>query len=188
MKLILDFFPIVIFFVVYKTTGDLITATAVLIPATMLQMAYTWWSTKRIEKMQLITLIMVVFFGGMTVILKDPIFIKWKPSVVNWLFAVVFFGSQFIGNKPVVQRLMESGVQLPHNAWRGLNMAWVVFFGAMGVINLYVAFNFSEETWVNFKLFGMLGLTIVFIVAQGVYMAKHMVHPPETLSESEEEK
>jgi intracellular septation protein len=186
MKLLIDFLPIVIFFIVYKMTGDLILATAVLIPATILQMAYTKWSTGKIEKMQLATLIMVVFFGGLTVLLKDGAFIKWKPTVVNWLFAVVFFASQFIGKKPVVQRIMEQGVQLPHNAWRGLNLAWVAFFAFMGIVNLYVAFNFSEETWVDFKLFGMLGLTLVFIVAQGFYMAKHMAQQADISNKEED--
>ena len=186
MKLILDFFPIVIFFIVYKMTGDLITATAVLIPATILQMVYTKWSTGKIEKMQLVTLVMVVFFGGMTVLLKDGDFIKWKPTVVNWLFGGVFLASQFVGKKPVVQRIMEQGVQLPHKAWRGLNQAWVGFFISMGVVNLYVAFNYSEETWVDFKLFGMLGLTLVFIVAQGFYIAKYMSHQSDTTQQEED--
>jgi intracellular septation protein len=177
MKLFLDFFPIVIFFIVYKVSGnDLIMATAILIPATMLQMAYTWLTAKRIEKMQWVTLVMVVFFGGMTVLFKDGIFIKWKPTVVNGLFALVFLASQFVGNKPVIQRLLESGVQLPQQAWRRLNMAWVIFFVLIGIINLYVAFHFSEATWVNFKLFGMLGLTLAFIVIQGFYIARFMKH------------
>ena len=186
MKLILDFFPIAIFFVVYKMTGDIIMATAVLIPATIVQMAYTKYSTGKIEKMQMATLVLVVFFGGMTVLLQDGIFIKWKPTVVNWLFAVVFLGSQFIGKKPVVQRIMESGVQLPDNAWRTLNLAWVAFFAFMGLVNIYVAFNFSEETWVDFKLFGMLGLTLVFIIAQGFYMAKYMPRESESAQKEED--
>ena len=186
MKLILDFLPIVIFFVVYKFTGDLVTATAVLIPATMIQIAYIKWSTGKVEKMHLVTLIMVIFFGGLTVLLKDGVFIKWKPTVVNWLFAVVFLGSQFIGKKTVVQRIMESGVKMPEHAWRGLNLVWVGFFTVMGLVNLYVAFNFSEEVWVDFKLFGMLGLTIVFIVVQGFYMVRHMEHKPDS-NKSEEE-
>lgn len=174
MKLLVDFLPIVIFFIVYKMTDDLILATAVLIPATMLQMAYTWWTTKKVEKMQLITLVLVVVLGGLTVALQDGQFIKWKPTIVNWLFGLVFLGSQFIGKKPVVQRLMEKGMQLPNRIWRHLNYAWVVFFAAMGSINLYVAFNYSEATWVDFKLFGMLGMTFVFILAQGVYMSRYM--------------
>lgn len=174
MKLLVDFLPIVIFFVVYKLTDDLIIATAVLIPATMLQMAYTWWATKKIEKMQLTTLVLVVVLGGLTIALQDGQFIKWKPTIVNWLFGLVFLGSQFIGKKPVVQRLMEKSVDLPAAVWRQLNVAWAVFFAAMGAINLYVAFNFSEQAWVDFKLFGMLGLTFVFIIGQGIYMSKYM--------------
>ena len=174
MKLLVDFLPIVIFFVVYKLTNDLIIATAVLIPATMLQMAYTWWATKKIEKMQLTTLVLVVVLGGLTIALQDGQFIKWKPTIVNWLFGLVFLGSQFIGKKPVVQRLMGKSVDLPAAVWRQLNVAWAVFFAAMGAINLYVAFNFSEQAWVDFKLFGMLGLTFVFIIGQGIYMSKYM--------------
>ena len=174
MKLLVDFLPIVIFFVVYKLTDDLIIATAVLIPATMLQMAYTWWATKKIEKMQLTTLVLVVVLGGLTIALQDGQFIKWKPTIVNWLFGLVFLGSQFIGKKPVVQRLMGKSVNLPAAVWRQLNVAWAVFFAAMGAINLYVAFNFSEQAWVDFKLFGMLGLTFVFIIGQGIYMSKYM--------------
>ena len=174
MKLLVDFLPIVIFFVVYKMTNDLILATAILIPATMLQMGYTWLTTKKIEKMQLVTLIMVVVLGGLTVALQDGQFIKWKPTIVNWLFGLAFLGSQFIGKKPVVQRLMEKGIQLPSGIWRQLNFAWFVFFAVMGSLNLYVAFNYSEATWVDFKLFGMLGLTFVFILAQGIYMSRFM--------------
>ena len=174
MKLLVDFLPIVIFFVVYKMTNDLILATAILIPATMLQMGYTWLTTKKLEKMQLVTLIMVVVLGGLTVALQDGQFIKWKPTIVNWLFGLAFLGSQFIGKKPVVQRLMEKGIQLPSRIWRQLNFAWFVFFAVMGSLNLYVAFNYSEATWVDFKLFGMLGLTFVFILAQGIYMSRFM--------------
>jgi intracellular septation protein len=140
----------------------------------MLQMGYTWLTTKKIEKMQLVTLIMVVVLGGLTVALQDGQFIKWKPTIVNWLFGLAFLGSQFIGKKPVVQRLMEKGIQLPSRIWRQLNFAWFVFFAVMGSLNLYVAFNYSEATWVDFKLFGMLGLTFVFILAQGIYMSRFM--------------
>lgn len=174
MKMLIDFLPIVIFFIVYKLTDDLILATAVLIPATMLQMAYTWFTTKKVEKMQLVTLVLVVVLGGLTVALQDGQFIKWKPTIVNWLFSLAFLGSQFIGQKPIVQRLMGKSVELPSEVWRKLNVAWVVFFAAMGGINLYVAFNYSESTWVDFKLFGMLGLTFVFIIAQGLYMSRFM--------------
>ncbi len=174
MKLLLDFLPVIIFFAVYKATDDIIIATAVLIPATLLQMAYTWFRSHRIENMQLVTLVLVVVMGGATVLLQDKTFIQWKPTVVNWLFGIAFLGSQFIGEKPIVQRLMESNIELPSFAWRNLNVAWVIFFVAMGIVNLIVAYNFSEEIWVNFKLFGMLGLTLIFILAQGIYLSRHI--------------
>ncbi|BBB28832.1 septation protein A [Neptunomonas japonica] len=174
MKLLLDFFPIIIFFGVYKYTDDIIMATAVLIPATLIQMLYTWFKEHKIEKMQLVTLVLVIIMGGATVIFQDKTFIQWKPTVVNWLFGIAFLGSQFIGTKTIIERIMSGNIELPQHAWKTLNIAWVAFFLAMGVINLAVAYNFSEETWVNFKLFGMLGLTIVFIVLQGLYMSKYI--------------
>jgi intracellular septation protein len=174
MKLLLDFLPVIIFFIVYKTSGNIILATAVLIPATALQMLYTWLRTHRVEKMQLVTLALVVFLGGATILFQDKTFIQWKPTVVNWLFGAAFLGSHFIGQKTVVQRLMDSNISLPGPVWRNLNIAWIIFFVAMGIINLLVAYSLSEEAWVNFKLFGMLGLTLVFILIQGLYMSKHI--------------
>lgn len=174
MKLLLDFLPIIIFFIVYKTSGNIILATAVLIPATALQMLYTWLRTHRIEKMQLVTLALVVLLGGATILFQDKTFIQWKPTVVNWLFGAVFLGSHFVGQKTVVQRLMDSNISLPDPVWRNLNIAWIIFFVTMGILNLLVAYSLSEEAWVNFKLFGMLGLTLVFILIQGLYMSKHI--------------
>ncbi|SIS48339.1 septation protein A [Neptunomonas antarctica] len=174
MKLLLDFLPIIIFFGVYKYTGDIIMATAILIPATLIQLLYTWIKEHKIEKMQLVTLALVVIMGGATVIFQDKTFIQWKPTVVNWLFGMAFLGSQFIGPKTIIERIMAANIELPSNAWRTLNLAWVFFFLSMGIINLFVAYNFSEETWVNFKLFGMLGLTVIFIVIQGLYMSKYI--------------
>lgn len=171
MKLFLDFLPIVIFVAVYKYTDDIIIATAALIPATIVTIAYSWFKERKVEKMQLVTLVLVILMGGATVIFQDKAFIQWKPSVVNWIFAVAFLGSHFIGKKTVVERIMGSQIELKKSIWNTLNLAWVVFFTFMGIINLYVAFNFSEATWVNFKLFGMLGLTFVFIIAQGVYIS-----------------
>lgn len=174
MKLLLDFFPIIIFFGVYKYTGDIIMATAILIPATLLQILYTWIKEHKIEKMQLVTLVLVLVMGGATVIFQDKTFIQWKPTVVNWLFGAAFLGSQFIGTKTIIERIMSANIDLPQNAWKTLNLAWVFFFLSMGALNLIVAYNFSEETWVNFKLFGMLGLTVIFIIIQGLYMSKYM--------------
>ncbi|WP_417228119.1 septation protein A [Amphritea sp.] len=174
MKLLLDFLPVIIFFIVYKSTDDIILATAVLIPATLLQMLYTWLKTHKIETIQLVTLALVVVLGGATVMFQDKTFIQWKPTVVTWLFAAAFLGSQFIGKKTIIQRLMNGTIELPAYAWKQLNIAWIIFYIILGAINLYVAYTMSEETWVNFKLFGMLGLTMVFILLQGFYISKHM--------------
>ena len=177
MKILLDFLPVIVFFAVYKFTNDILLATAVLIPATLLQMLYSWKVQGKIEKMQLVTLLLVVLLGGATLAFQDKAFIQWKPTIVNWLFAVGFLATQFIGDKTVVERLMGSSMELPKAIWSRLNLAWVVFFIAVGFVNLYVAYNFSEEIWVDFKLFGMLGLTILFIIIQGLYIAKHAKEP-----------
>ncbi len=174
MKLLFDFLPIAIFFAVYKYTDDIIIATAVLIPATIVQISFTWVRTHKIEKMQLVTLGLVIVLGGATVLFQDKAFIQWKPTVVNWLFGVAFLGSQYIGAKPLVQRMMEGNIELPDPIWLRLSWAWVAFFVLMGTLNLIVAYTMSEEAWVNFKLFGMLGLTLVFIILQGLYLTKHL--------------
>ncbi len=180
MKILLDFLPVIIFFIVYKSTDDIILATAVLIPATLLQMLYTWVKTHKIEKMQLVTLILVVSLGGLTIALNDESFIKWKPTIVNWLFALAFLGSQFIGNKTIVERLMSSAVELTAGVWKKLNLAWVMFFLIMGAINLAIIKLYPDDNdlWINFKLFGMLGLTLIFIILQGVYISRHMKPDP----------
>jgi len=174
MKILFDFLPIIIFFGVYKYTGDIIMATAILIPATILQVAYSWFKTRTIEKMHIVSLVLVILLGGATVLLGDGDFIKWKPTIVNGLFALAFFGSQFIGDKNIIQRMMGDKIELPFKVWRSLNLAWVGFFIVSAIANLYVAFQFSEEVWVNFKLFGLLGMTIVFIILQGIYLSAHL--------------
>jgi intracellular septation protein len=178
MKLLFDFFPVVLFFITFKMHDDpqrgILVATAVIIVATLVQVCVTWLRNRRVEKMHVVTLVLVVIFGGATLLLKDEIFIKWKPTVVNWLFAVAFLASEFIGGKNLVRRMMEGSVQLPDFVWRRLNLSWVTFFSVMGVLNLYVVYNFDTDTWVDFKLFGLLGLTLVFVVAQGFYLARHM--------------
>jgi intracellular septation protein len=182
MKLLLDFLPILIFFGVYKATGDLITATAVLIPVTIVQVAVVYWLTKKLEKMALVTLGLVIVLGGLTVFLNDGWFIMWKPTVVNWLFAVAFVGSHFIGQKPIVERLLGHAIALSPSQWVSLSYAWTGFFIFSGILNLIVAYQFSEAVWVNFKLFGLLGLTFVFLIIQGIWISKHgseIEAPPE---------
>ena len=178
MKLLFDFFPVVLFFITFKMHEDpqqgILVATSVIIVATVVQVAVTWLRKRRVEKLHMVTLALVVVFGGATLLLKDEIFIKWKPTVVNWLFAAAFLASEYIGKKNLVRRMMEASVHLPDIAWRKLNLAWVVFFTVMGVLNLYVIYNFDTDTWVNFKLFGLLGLTLLFVVAQSFYLVRHM--------------
>jgi intracellular septation protein len=174
MKLLLDFFPIILFFIAAKVY-DIYVATAVAIAASIIQVAYLYFRNGRVEKMHLITLAAIVILGGSTLLLQDEQFIKWKPSVVNWLFAVVFIGSQFIGKRPIIQRMMGNNFILPNTMWTKLNLIWAAFFIFLGVANLYVAYNFDTDTWVNFKLFGMLGLTLVFIIMQTIYISKHAI-------------
>ena len=187
MKFLFDFFPIALFFITFKFYDDpqegVLAATAVAIIATILQVFMFWLKNKRVEKMHIITLVLITVLGGATLILKDPVFIKWKPTAVNWMFAIAFFGSQFIGDKPFVKRMMAHAVDLPEAVWMKLNIAWVVFFTAMGFANLYVAFNFDLNTWVDFKTYGMLGLTVLFVILQAIFLAKHM---PENNEESKE--
>ncbi len=187
MKLFFDFFPVLLFFITFKMHDDpqrgILVATAVIIAATLVQVGVTWFRNRRVERIHVITLVLVVIFGGATLLLKDEIFIKWKPTVVNWLFAAAFLTSEFIGKQNLVQRMMEGSIQLPNFVWRRLNLSWVLFFTIMGVLNLYVVYNFDTDTWVDFKLFGLLGLTLAFVIAQGFYLSRHM-HDEKTEGES----
>ena len=125
--------------------------------------------------MHLITFCLIFVLGGATLLLHDPVFIKWKPTGIYWLTALVFLGSQFYGKKTLVQKMMENNLQLPNFAWSKLNLAWVCFFTIMGCLNVYIAYNFDTNTWVNFKFFGGLGLTLIFVVIQSLYLSKHVI-------------
>lgn len=173
MKLLYDFLPIILFFVAYKIHGIYI-ATAVAIAAAFLQVGFFWLKFRRFERMHLVSLGLIAVLGGLTLALKDPTFIKWKPTLVNGLFALAFAGSHFIGRQPLVQRMLSKQIELPNPVWTRLNLAWVIFFTVSGLLNIYVAYHFSEETWVNFKLFGLLGLTLVFLLGQAVILAKYI--------------
>ena len=189
MKFLFDFFPIALFFITFRFYDDphegVLAATAVAMAASALQVLLFWLKNKRVEKMHIITLVLITVLGAATLIFKDPVFIKWKPTAVNWAFAVAFLGSQFIGNKPIVKRMMAHAVELPELIWVKLNLAWVVFFTAMGFANLYVAFNYDLSTWVDFKTYGMLGLTILFVILQAIFLAKHM--PDEKVTDNKNE-
>jgi intracellular septation protein len=173
MKLLYDFFPVLLFFIAYKAF-DIYVATAVAIASGFLQVGLYWLRQRRFERTHLITLGLLIVFGGATLLLRDPVFIKWKPTVLNWLFALVFLFSQFVGRRTVVERMMSHAIRVPAAIWLRLNMAWALFFAITGVINLYVAYAFDEATWVNFKLFGLMGMTVVFVFAQALYLSRHM--------------
>jgi intracellular septation protein len=173
MKLLFELFPVLLFFVAYKIYGIYV-ATAVMIVTSLLQALYLWRRDGAIPTMHWVTLGLVVFFGGLTLVLQDPTFVKIKPTIVNWLFASAFIIAPFIGGKTLPQRMMEANVVLPQSKWKNLNRAWILFFIALGALNVAVAFNFSENAWVNFKLYGLMGLTFVFALAQGFYIARHM--------------
>jgi intracellular septation protein len=173
MKLLFDFFPILLFFIAYKFF-DIYVATGVAIAATFLQVAISWFRTRKVETMQLVTLAIIIVFGGLTLYLHDEQFIKWKPTVINWLFGVVFLASQIFGQQTAIERMLGAGLTLPKPVWRRLNLGWVIFFLLLGAANLYVMSHFDRDTWVNFKLFGILGLTVVFIVLQSLYLSRYM--------------
>lgn len=211
MKLLADFFPVILFFVAYKL-ADIYTATAVAIAASLIQVGYGYFRQGKVEKAHLFSLVIILVFGGLTLLLHDRSFIMWKPSIFNWAFGAVLLGSQLIGEKPLVRRMMEGNIELPAPIWLRLNLAWALFFIILGFLNLYVANDFFvaeaqlaqmsgmaqidfdncgklfqgaqlemcntahslEQDWVNFKLFGMMGLTLVFILLQGFYLVRHM--------------
>jgi intracellular septation protein len=214
MKLLFDLFPVILFFVAYKLFGIYV-ATTVAIAASAMQVLWVRLRRGRTERMHLATLALLAIFGGMTLALRDPTFVMWKPTIVNWLFALVFLVSQWIGDKPLVQRMMGHAVAVPDVTWRRLNLAWAVFFVVSGLVNLYVVYvgsgfyearealiaasghrdidlgqcteqftgavlalceraHISESSWVDFKLFGMMGMTLVFVLVQALYLARHM--------------
>lgn len=173
MKLLFDFLPIILFFAAYKWQGIYV-ATSVAIVATLLQVAIAWTRSRKVEPMHLITLALIVVFGGATLVFQDETFIKWKPTVLNWLFGLGFLLSQFIGKQTFIERIMGKQLSLPQQIWQRLNLAWVVFFLSAGAANLFVVYSFDTETWVNFKLFGMLGLTLFFVVAQSIFLSRYL--------------
>ncbi len=173
MQLLFDFFPVIAFFVAYKL-ADIYVATGVIIAAVVIQVVVQWIRHRKVSPMMLISGVLVLIFGTITLLVHDKTFIQWKPTVLNWLFGVGFLVSQYVGEQPVIQRLMGANITLERPVWLKLNLMWVAFFAVMGALNLYVAFSFDESTWVNFKLFGMMGLTLVFALIQGVWLSSKM--------------
>jgi intracellular septation protein len=205
MKFLFDLLPVILFFAVFKWAegnteaaqafigaylsglvsggtveagqAPILVATAVAIVATVLQIVYILARGRKVDTMLWVSLAIITLFGGATIYFHNEQFIKWKPTVLYWVFAVALLGGQFLMKKNFIKTMMGKQFSLPEPLWTRLNLAWAGFFALMGVINLVVAFNFSTATWVNFKLFGFTGLMIAFVVAQTVLLSKHMKDP-----------
>ena len=174
MQYLFDFFPIVLFFATFKVSQSIILATSIAIPATFAQLMWYRYKNGRYNKTQVVSFFSILILGGATIFLKNELFIKWKPTVVYWLLAIIIWVSQLFGKKPIIRRLIEHSVELPNKTWRNLNLSWALFFALMGIANIYIIYNYDTDTWVNFKLFGTLGLTLCFVIIQGLVMAKHI--------------
>jgi intracellular septation protein len=173
MKFLFDLFPVILFFIAFKLAG-VYAATAVAIGATLLQVGLLAVLRKKIDAMLWVSLGIIVVFGGATLVLHDETFIKWKPTVLYWAFAVALSGSALLLRKNLIRAMLGAQLRLPEPLWSKLNWSWVAFFVFMGALNLAVAFNFTTDQWVNFKLFGGTGLMLVFVIAQALLLARHV--------------
>ncbi|MHB8667518.1 MAG: septation protein A [Burkholderiales bacterium] len=178
MKFLFDLFPVILFFVAFKLQGIYV-ATAVAIVASVAQIGWLWLRGRKIDAMLWVSLAIIVVFGSATLLLHDETFIKWKPTVLYWMFASVLSVSMLFYRKNLIRAMLGDKIQLPDPAWSKLNFSWAGFFALMGFLNLYVAFNFPTDTWVNFKLFGGTGLMLAFVIGQGLFLAKY-VEPTES--------
>jgi intracellular septation protein len=186
VKQFIDFIPLILFFIVYKISpqavdilghslmvGGIYSATAMLIASSLVVYGILYVRQGKLEKSQWLTLIACLVFGSLTLAFHSETFLKWKAPVVNWVFALIFAGSHFIGDRLLIQRIMGHALTLPQAVWTKLNIAWIVFFLFCGAANLYVAFTY-QEFWVDFKVFGSLGMTLLFLVGQGIFLARHI--------------
>jgi intracellular septation protein len=177
MKFLFDLFPVILFFIAFKLK-DIYVATAVAIAATFVQVGWLKLRRKRVEPMLWASLGIIVVFGGATLALQDEMFIKWKPTVLYWLFGVVLAGAPLIARRNLVRAMLSDQVQLPDAVWARLNWSWVGFFAFMGAANLLVAYTFSTDLWVNFKLFGGMGLMLLFVIGQALVLARYVEEKP----------
>ena len=173
MKFLFDLFPVVLFFAAFKV-WDIYVATGVAIAATVAQVAWLKARGKRVPGMLWSSLGIIAVFGGATLFLQDETFIKWKPTVLYWLFGVVLAVSALAFRRNLIRMMLSEQMQLPDAVWRRLNWSWVGFFAFMGAANLYVAYNFNTDAWVNFKLFGGMGLMLAFVVVQSLFLSRYM--------------
>jgi intracellular septation protein len=173
MKFLFDLFPVVLFFAAFKLF-DIYVATAVAIAASFLQIGWLKWKRRKVDTMMWVTLIIIVVFGGATLALHDETFIKWKPTVLYWLFGIVIGGAELLFRKNLIRAMLGEQVRLPDGVWTRLNWSWAGFFVFMGAANLYVAYHFSTDAWVNFKLFGGMGLMLLFVLLQALFLARYI--------------
>lgn len=194
MKFLFDFFPLLAFFISFKVAADpnsaIYIATTVLIIASVIQITLYWLLYKRFEKMHLITFAVLCVFGGATLLLHDEKFLQWKPTVVFWIFALVTLASQYIGKKNMFQRMVQysdENINVPDIIWFQLNISLILFFILVSVLNLYVAYNFDIETWINFKVFGVTGLMMLFLTIAILYLYKHAAPLENILADTEDQ-
>jgi intracellular septation protein len=173
MQLLIDYIPIVIFIAAYFHK-DIYFATGVLMAVMPIVLLLQWVMTRKINRIYLASTGLVLVLGTATLLFHNPLFLYWKPTVLNWIVALVFLGSLWIGEKPIVQRMLGGAAELDRQQWVKLNLLWVAFFAFVGAVNIYVAYSFPEDFWVKFKLFGMLGMTLVFVIVQSVWLTLAM--------------
>lgn len=202
MRFLFDLLPVILFFVAYRWAGSdtatavqlladlglggigermapILLATAVAIAATVAQVSWLLALRRRVDTMLWVSLALIVVMGGLTLWLQDPDFIMWKPTLLYWTFAATLAGSAWLLRRNLIQRLMGEQLQLSPAVWARLNLAWVAFFATMGALNLYVAQRFDEATWVSFKLYGGIGLMLLFVAAQGLWLSRHLPREPD---------
>jgi intracellular septation protein len=173
MSSLLELLLLAAFFLSYLWKG-IYAATAVIMVGSVILLAASWWRTRKLEPLPLMVAVLALVFGSVTLLLHDPVYIKWKFSVVEWLFGAVLLGSQLIGGKPLLRRALEEKIKVPDFVWTRLNLMWGLFFLLLGTVNVYVIYNFSTDVWVRFKVWGVSGLLLVFAVLQAIYLGKHM--------------
>ncbi|MEP5567446.1 MAG: inner membrane-spanning protein YciB [Halioglobus sp.] len=191
MKQLAEFIPIALFFIAYQLNGETVslgpwaftfdgifTATAVLMTATLIQVVLTYAFTREFEKRALWMLLAVFVFGGATLLLRNQMFIQWKPTIFNWVLAIAFGASQFIGEKNLMERTLGSQIRLPKPIWTKLNLLWVANFALVGALNLVVAYGYSEATWVSYKLYSAIGFTLLLTVLTAVLISPHLKEEP----------
>lgn len=179
MRILFDIFPVILFFVVFKMFG-VYPATAAAIIATSAQVAWEKWRNGKVDTTLWVSLAIILVFGGATLLLHNENFIKWKPTILYWFFAIAILFSRAFLDKNLMRALLHAKMDLPDTVWHYLNLTWSAFFTALGFLNLYVAFNFSMDTWVDFKLFGTVGLMLVFVLLQALVLSKYLKEEQQT--------